>query len=319
MIPFLVLRNFCAQHRQGAGMTNKRMLFIYNPKAGKAQIKYHLADILDVFVRGGYEVTVYPTQKREDAVKLVAGRRPVYDLVVCSGGDGTLDEVVTGMIRSGFETPVGYIPAGSTNDFGGSLNLPKNMVKAAETIVDGRNFPCDVGVFNHDIFVYIAAFGLFTDVSYETGQDMKNVLGHMAYLLEGMKRLSAIRSYPMRITCGEQVIEDDFIFGMITNSVSVGGFKRITGQNVQLDDGVFEVTLIKKPRNPMELNNIMVSLLNRDIDSDGMYCFKTSKLIIESREPIAWTLDGENGGAHQRVTIENKHQAIEIRVKNNDL
>lgn len=319
MIPFLVLRNFCAEHRQGADMTNKRMLFIYNPKAGKAQIKYHLADILDVFVRGGYEVTVYPTQKREDAVKLVAGRRPVYDLVVCSGGDGTLDEVVTGMIRSGFETPVGYIPAGSTNDFGGSLNLPKNMVKAAETIVDGRNFPCDVGVFNHDIFVYIAAFGLFTDVSYETGQDMKNVLGHMAYLLEGMKRLSAIRSYPMRITCGEQVIEDDFIFGMITNSVSVGGFKRITGQNVQLDDGVFEVTLIKKPRNPMELNNIMVSLLNRDIDSDGMYCFKTSKLIIESREPIAWTLDGENGGAHQRVTIENKHQAIEIRVKNNDL
>lgn len=296
-------------------MANKKMLFIYNPKAGKAQIRSHLADILDVFVKGGYEVTIYPTRKRGDAAELTAGRLPIYDLVVCSGGDGTLDEVVTGMIKSGFETPVGYIPAGSTNDFGGSLDLPKNMVKAAETIVEGRNFPCDVGVFNNDIFVYIAAFGLFTDVSYETGQDMKNVLGHMAYLLEGMKRLSAIRSYPMKITCEGQVIEDDFIFGMITNSVSVGGFKRITGQNVQLDDGVFEVTLIKKPRNPIELNNIMVSLLNRDIDSDEMYCFKTSKMTVESREPIAWTLDGENGGIHQRVLIENKHQAIEIRVK----
>jgi YegS/Rv2252/BmrU family lipid kinase len=161
-----------------------------------------------------------------------------YDIVVCSGGDGTLDEVVTGMIRSGFRTPIGYIPAGSTNDFGGSLGLPKNMVHAAETIVKGNDFACDVGSFNQDIFVYIAAFGLFTDVSYETGQDMKNVLGHMAYLLEGMKRLPAIRSYPMCVTYDDTTIVDDFIFGMITNSVSVGGFKRITGKNVKLDDGV---------------------------------------------------------------------------------
>ena len=135
-----------------------------------------------------------------------------------------------------------YIPAGSTNDFGGSLGLPKNMVRAAENIVNGNDFACDVGSFNEDVFVYIAAFGLFTDVSYETGQDMKNVLGHMAYLLEGMKRLSAIRSYPMRITYGDTTIVDDFIFGMVTNSASVGGFKRITGKNVRLDDGVFEVT-----------------------------------------------------------------------------
>ena len=285
----------------------KKMLFIYNPKAGKAQIRNKLADILDVFTKGDYEITVYPTQKSEDAMEKTRDRSKDYDIVVCSGGDGTLDEVVTGMIRSGFRTPIGYIPAGSTNDFGGSLGLPKNMVHAAETIVKGNDFACDVGSFNQDIFVYIAAFGLFTDVSYETG--------HMAYLLEGMKRLPAIRSYPMRVTYDDTTIVDDFIFGMITNSVSVGGFKRITGKNVKLDDGVFEVTLIKRPKNPMELNNIMVSLLNRDIDTDAMYCFRTSKLEITSTDPLPWTLDGEYGGTHTKVVIENICKGMDIRVE----
>lgn len=296
-------------------MTDKKMLFIYNPKAGKAQIRNKLADILDVFARDGYEITIYPTQRSGEASQIVEFRKPVYDLVVCSGGDGTLDEVVTGMMKSSFQTPIGYIPAGSTNDFGGSLSLPKNMVKAAETIVNGVNFPCDVGGFNDDVFVYIAAFGLFTDVSYETQQDMKNLLGHMAYLLEGMRRLSSIRSCHMKVTWEDRTIEDDFIFGMVTNSVSVGGFKRITGNNVQLDDGVFEVTLIRQPRNPIELNNIMVSLLNRDIDTDAMYCFRTRELVFESADPIAWTLDGEYGGSHTLVSIENKCRAIEIRKK----
>lgn len=295
-------------------MADKKMLFIYNPKSGKAQIRNHLADILDVFVRGGYEVTVYPTQRNGDAVEIMTYRKPIYDLVVCSGGDGTLDEVVTGMMKSTFKTPIGYIPAGSTNDFGGSLHLPKNMVQAAQTIVKGRNFACDVGMFNDDIFVYIAAFGLFTNVSYETKQDMKNILGHMAYLLEGMKRLSAIRSYHMKVTHDGGVIEDEFMFGMITNSESVGGFKRITGKNVQLDDGVFEVTLIKKPRNPMELNEITVSLMHREIETTAIHCFKTTKLAVEALEPLAWTLDGEYGGTHRQVNIENLCRQVEIRV-----
>lgn len=294
----------------------KKLLFIYNPKAGKAQIKSKLADILDIFAEAEYEITVVPTRKRDDARLATAGRSKKYDLVVCSGGDGTLDEVVTGMMQSGFRTPIGYIPAGSTNDFGGSLGLPKNMVQAAQTIVSGRNFPCDVGSFNTDTFVYIAAFGLFTDVSYETEQEVKNVLGHMAYLLEGMKRLSAIRSFPMKVSYDDQVIEDDFIFGMITNSISVGGFKNITGKNVKLDDGVFEVTLIRRPKNPIELNNIMISLVNRDIDMGAMYCFRTDRVVLESKEPVAWTLDGENGGNHERVEIRNLHQAIEIMVNN---
>lgn len=294
---------------------SRKMLFIYNPKAGKAQIRYKLADILDVFAEAEYELTVVPTRKRDDARAAVVARSEDYELVACSGGDGTLDEVVTGMMQSGFRTPIGYIPAGSTNDFGGSLALPKNMVRAARTIVEGKNFPCDVGSFNNDTFVYIAAFGLFTDVSYETAQDVKNVLGHMAYLLEGMKRLPTIHSFPMKVTYGEEVIEEDFIFGMVTNSVSVGGFKNITGKNVKLDDGVFEVTLIKRPRNPIELNNIMLSLVNRDIDTDAMYCFRTDKVVLESENPVAWTLDGENGGSHTRVEIRNICKAIDIRVK----
>ncbi|MCI8529444.1 MAG: diacylglycerol kinase family lipid kinase [Lachnospiraceae bacterium] len=292
----------------------KKLLFVYNPKAGKAMIKNKLADILDIFAREGYEITIVPTQKRGDAREVVEGRRDSYELVVCSGGDGTLDEVVTGMIRSGIRTPIGYIPAGSTNDFGGSLSLPKKMVRAAETIMEGRNFPCDVGSFNDDIFVYIAAFGLFTDVSYETGQDMKNILGYMAYLLEGMKRLSSVRSFPMKVSWEGNQVEENFIFGMITNSVSVGGFKNITGKHVKLDDGVFEVTLIKSPRNPVELNNIMLSLLNRNIDTNAMYCFRTAELVLESKESVAWTLDGENGGSHTKVVIRNICKGMEIRV-----
>ena len=292
----------------------KKLLFVYNPKAGKAQIKNKLADILNIFAEAEYEITVAPTRGHDDARRIVENRSHDYELVVCSGGDGTLDETVTGMMQSGFQTPIGYIPAGSTNDFGGSLGLPKNMVRAAEIAVKGKDFSCDVGSFNKDIFVYIAAFGLFTDVSYETDQEVKNVLGHMAYLLEGMKRLSAVRSYPMRVEYEDNIIVDDFIFGMITNSVSVGGFKNITGKNVKLDDGVFEVTLIKKPRNPVELNNMMVSLLNRDLVTNAMYCFRTSKLILDALEPVPWTLGGENGGSHKRVEISNICKGIDIRV-----
>ena len=290
-----------------------KMLFVYNPKAGKAKIRNKLSDILEVFAREGYELTVCPTQKSGHAIELVANRKPDYDLVVCSGGDGTFDEVVSGMMQSSFLTPIGYIPAGSTNDFVGSLSLSNNMVEAAENIVKGTNFACDIGSFNRETFVYIAAFGLFTDVSYETEQEMKNLLGHVAYLLEGMKRLHTLRSYHMKIICDDKVIEDDFMFGMITNSVSVGGFKRITGPNVELDDGLFEVTLIKMPKNPVELNEIMVSLMNSVIGTDLIYCFRTSKLECESEEVIAWTLDGEYGGSHKFVEIENYCKAIEIR------
>lgn len=292
----------------------KKLLFIYNPKAGKAQIRNHLFDIIDIFAKGGYDVTVMPTQAAGEAVSMVKDRDEGYEMVVCSGGDGTLDEVVTGMMQCRRRLPIGYIPAGSTNDFANSLKIPKNMKAAAKTVINGRRFPCDAGAFNDDNFVYIAAFGLFTDVSYETKQETKNVLGHMAYLLEGMKRIPGIKTFHFKVFHDGEVIEDDFVFGMVTNSVSVGGFKRITGKNVSLDDGVFEVTLVKMPGNPIELNEIMASLLNRDIDTEYMYCFKSSEIRFESEKEISWTLDGEYGGSHREVTVRNCEKAIEIIV-----
>lgn len=295
-------------------MGKKKLLFIYNPKAGKAQIRNHLLDIIDIFVKGGYEVTVCPTQAAGEAVFTVRDREDIYDRIVCSGGDGTLDEVVTGMMQSRRHVPIGYIPAGSTNDFANSLGIPKNMKRAAEAVISGREFLCDAGTFNEDNFVYIAAFGVFTDVSYETKQETKNILGHMAYVLEGMKRLPSIKSFHFKISHDGEVIEDDFIFGMVTNSVSVGGFKRITGKNVSLNDGVFEITLVKMPRNPLELNQIMASLLNQDIDTESMYCFKSAEVYFESEEEVAWTLDGEYGGIHRNVEVKNCKEAIKIIV-----
>lgn len=296
-------------------MSKKRMLFIYNPRAGKAKIRSNLLDIIDIFTKAGYEVTAYPTQARGDGLLAVKERRPGwYDLIVCSGGDGTLDEVVTGMMQCDERIPIGYVPAGSTNDFANSLKIPRNMIEAAQAIVAGKAFRCDIGAFNNDAFVYIAAFGIFTEVSYETRQDMKNVLGHMAYILEGMRRLSAVKSYRMKVEGDDFSAEGDFLFGMITNSTSVGGFKRITGKYVELDDGVFEVTLIKKPANALELNQIMTALVSGNINTESMYCFKASSLKLTSDEPVAWTLDGEFGGKHKEVEIYNRKQALEILV-----
>lgn len=292
----------------------KQMLFVYNPRSGKARIRSNLLDIIDIFVKAGYEVTAYPTQAPGDAVKAVQERRAGYDIVVCSGGDGTLDEVVTGMMKSKERLPIGYVPAGSTNDFANSLGIPKSMLQAADAVVNGKNFACDVGRFNNDIFIYVAAFGIFTDVSYGTPQDTKNVLGHAAYLIEGVKRLPSVRAYPLKITCNGEVIEGEFLYGMVTNSHSVGGFRGITGQNVALDDGVFEVTLIRKPTNPLDLNNIIMALVDKRVKSDYIYTFTTESVKVESEEPVAWTLDGEYGGDHLKVQIENWNQALTIRV-----
>lgn len=291
----------------------KRMYFIYNPHAGRAQIKNNLLDIIDIFVKGGYEVTVHPTQYARDAVETVKNlEKDYYDMLVCSGGDGTLDEVVTGMMLADMRLPLGYIPAGSTNDFANSLKLPKNMKAAATAIMTGNPFPCDIGSFNEDTFVYIAAFGIFTAVSYETRQQMKNVLGHMAYILEGAKQLTAIKSYEMHIEYSENIIEGDFLFGMVTNSLSVGGFKSITGRNVKLDDGVFEVTLIKRPQNLSELQAIISSLLLEEVDTQYMYTFKSDRLHISAGVEVPWTLDGEFGGSHTDVEICNNMKRLEI-------
>ena len=297
----------------------KRVLFIYNPNAGKGLVKNKLSDILDIIAKAGYEIVVYPTQSYKDGYRKVATFTGDYDRVICCGGDGTLDEVVTGMMERTDRIPIGYIPAGTTNDFANSLHIPKNMLEAAQTDVNGRIFPCDIGKFNEDVFVYIAAFGMFTDVSYETKQEMKNILGHLAYVLEGITRLFDIPSHHMKVICDEQTIEDDFIFGMVTNSKSVGGFKSIVGKNVVFDDGEFEVTLIKTPSNPIALQELISALLIGQVNTKHMYSFKAGHVKFESAEEIAWTLDGEYGGQHDEVEVTDCRQALEIMVQDKSI
>ena len=214
-------------------MRRKKVLFIVNPRSGKGQIRNALLDIADIFIKGGLDVTLYVTQKPQDASRVVEKRAAKFDLVACSGGDGTLDEVVTGMMNSEIRRPIGYIPAGSTNDFANSLQIPKRMTEAAQCIVENNVYPCDVG----------------------------NVLGHLAYVLEGAKCIFNVKSYEVEIELNGEKIRDEFIYGMITNSESVGGFRSITGKNIRLDDGLFEVTMIKTPRNAIELQEIITSLL----------------------------------------------------------
>ncbi len=297
----------------------KKLLFVYNPHAGKGVLKAKLSDIIDIFVKAGYEVTVYPTQAFRDAYRKVKELTDEYDLVVCSGGDGTIDEVVSGMMRRKTRIPIGYIPTGTTNDFANSLMIPKNLLEAAYDAVNGVAFPCDMGKFNEGIFVYIAAFGLFTDVPYQTDQKIKNVLGHLAYLLEGTKRLLSVPSYKIKVTHDGETIEDEFVYGMVTNSRSVAGFRNMVGNHVQFDDGVFEVTLIKTPKNPIELTEIIEALLIEQVNSKYMYTFKTSKVVFESEDEIPWTLDGEYGGDHNEVAVKNLNKAIEIMVKERHL
>ena len=300
----------------------KKLLFVYNPRAGKEMLKPRLSDVLDIFVKAGYEVTVHPTQAYRDAYYQIkeyeVGK---YDLIACSGGDGTIDEVATGMMKRremGKDVvPVGHIPAGTTNDFAKSLHIPRKPLAAADNAVKGVPFPCDIGKFNDSVFVYIAAFGIFTDVSYETDQAVKNVLGHMAYILEGAKRIFNIPSYKIKVEHDGEVIEDEFIFGMVTNSRSVGGFSNMVGKNIVFDDGLFEVTLIKTPKNPIALQEIIAALLIEQVDTKHMYTFKTKKITFDSVEEIPWTLDGEFGGEQDYVEIENVQKAMEIMVPEN--
>lgn len=300
----------------------KKLLFVYNPRAGKEMLKPRLSDVLDIFVKAGYEVIVHPTQAYRDAYYQIkeyeVGK---YDLIACSGGDGTIDEVATGMMKRremGKDVvPVGYIPAGTTNDFAKSLHIPRKPLAAADNAVKGVPFPCDIGKFNDSVFVYIAAFGIFTDVSYETDQAVKNVLGHMAYILEGAKRIFNIPSYKIKVEHDGEVIEDEFIFGMVTNSRSVGGFSNMVGKNIVFDDGLFEVTLIKTPKNPIALQEIIAALLIEQVDTKHMYTFKTKKITFDSVEEIPWTLDGEFGGEQDYVEIENVQKAMEIMVPEN--
>ncbi|MGN1480695.1 diacylglycerol/lipid kinase family protein [Porcipelethomonas sp.] len=291
----------------------KKLYFIFNLQSGKATIGSKLGNVIDMFTKAGYEVTARPTQERLDACAASKYACSMgYDLIVCSGGDGTLNEVIQGVMKSEDKVPIGYIPAGSTNDFARGVGIPKGIIEAAQWIIDGKPYSCDIGSFNDKYFTYIAAFGAFIEVTYETSQQAKNKLGHAAYILNGLTKLKSIKSYHMKITYDNETIEDDYIFGMVTNSSSVAGLLSLN--DFLLDDGLYEVTLIKTPSNPLDLQRIIHSLLNIDIDIDTAYIksFRTSKIIFECDEEIQWTIDGEFGGAYKVTNVCNNRQAIEL-------
>lgn len=294
----------------------KKMLFIFNPRSGRERLRTKLLDILDLFVKAGYEVTVHVTQSAGDAQKQVEKKGGGVELLVCSGGDGTLNEVVSGMMAWSREKrpQLGYIPAGSTNDFAASLDLPKNMLRAAAIAVAGRPFAIDVGKFGDGrYFVYVAAFGAFTEVSYKTPQETKNVLGHQAYMLEAVKRIAGLKSYRMKFFWDDQELEEGFILGMVTNTISIGGFKGLVQPRVALNDGEFEVMLVRKPRTPKDIQSIVSCLINKDAENDCVYMFRTSNLRMESEEIVDWTLDGEYGGGVKEICIENLREEIVVK------
>ena len=291
----------------------KKLLFILNPCAGTRKAAKVLPEILSVFNRADYDVRVYVTGESGDAVGAVKRLAPGMDLVVCCGGDGTFNETVNGLLQANYRIPVGYIPAGSTNDFATSLGLSSDPVEAARQIVEGTPQWYDAGSFGGRCFSYVASFGAFTKASYSTPQSAKNLLGHVAYVLEGMQELPQLRKHHLKLTLdGEEVLEDDYIFGAICNSTSVGGVMTLDPKQVDLQDGKFEVLLIRASKNLQEISECLLSLQKQQYNNAVMTFRSASRITVEAEPDMPWTLDGEKEEGHALVQVENLHQAIAI-------
>lgn len=290
----------------------KKLLFVMNPQAGQKKANKSLAEILAVFNQAGYEVTTYMTEYSGHAVKIVQNRAQEHDLVVCAGGDGTLNETVTGLLRSGVEIPVGYIPCGSTNDFASSLKLSGNVVQAARDIVEGEPVPYDVGKFCDRYFVYVASFGAFTKASYSTPQNVKNALGHLAYVLDSIQEIPQIRTTHGRFELDGEIVEDDFLFGAISNSTSVGGILSLSPDQVDMGDGEFELLLVRMPRSLAELSACIQALRSQKYDCSVITFRNVSRLTVSNNPVVTWTLDGEREDGSESMEVVNLHHAVRI-------
>lgn len=292
-----------------------KLLFLINPHAGKAEIKNKALEIIDLFIQNGYEVTVHTTQAPMEIPQILKRTGKKYDLIVTCGGDGTLNETVEGLLRlKDNAPPLGYIPAGTVNDFASSLGISKNMTEAAKDILNGKLFLCDIGIFEKRFFTYIAAFGAFTDVSYQTPQEFKNLLGRAAYILEGIRRLPSIQSYHIQIEHDGQTDEGDFLFGMVSNSTSVAGIKVADKANILMDDGLLEVMLVRNPGNVAQAQALLSAILRREMDSEFLLSFRTSRLFLSADTDVPWTLDGEFGGAVSKADISVCPKALKILI-----
>lgn len=293
----------------------EKVLFIINRHAGKNKIVGKLTDLLDHLSQNGYLPTVHITRCAGDATQIARLLGADYPLVVCSGGDGTLSEVIAGLMSLPMEKrpAVGYIPAGSTNDFAATLGLPADMGRCAGIITDGYQRSLDVGMFcNQRPFVYVAAFGTFTETSYATPQKEKNLLGYNAYILHGLKELTNLRTYALTITVDGCMYEGHFLFGMISNADSIGGLRHPLGVEAVLDDGMLEFLLIRAPATPSEWPQLLAEILGKKSDGRYLITGRTKEILFHSDEEIDWVLDGEHGGAHREGVIQVKPQAIQF-------
>ena len=291
----------------------KKMLFLMNPNAGQRKAPRFLTEILSVFQEGGYETTVFMTTGPGSGARIVEPRAGEYDLIVCAGGDGTLNETISGVLRSGSGCPVGYIPCGSTNDFAATLKLSTDVVQAAKDIMMGTDQPYDLGTFNGRYFSYVASFGAFTRVSYTTPQNMKNLLGHLAYLLGGIQELAQIRNIAMTVEIDGEVLQGEYIFGAVSNATCVGGVITLSPRYVDLCDGKFEVMLVRMPRDVAELGACVLALQTQEYDSQPITFRRASSLTIRQPADVDWTLDGEWAEGAEVVRIENLPQAFRLR------
>ena len=290
----------------------RKLLFLVNPNAGQRRVNKSLTDIIGIFNEGGYEVTVFLTNGPGSGTQIVQERAKDYDLVVCAGGDGTLNETVTGVLRAGAVCPVGYIPCGSTNDFASTLKLSTDVVQAAKDIMMGAPVEYDVGRFGDRYFSYIASFGALTQVSYTTPQNLKNALGHLAYVLSGITALPQIRSIPMELELDGVPVEGKYIFGAVSNSTSVGGVFTLNPRLVDLSDGKFEVMLVRLPKDMAELAQCAAALQNGTYDCPSITFRSVSGLTVRQDPTLVWTLDGERAEGAETIHIENLHRAIRL-------
>lgn len=293
----------------------KKLLLVMNPYAGMRKGKRYLADVVELFNRADYLVLTHMTAGQGDCVRVVERMARDVDLVVCAGGDGTFNEAVTGLMRNGCEVPIGYLPCGSTNDFAASLNISTNVVQAAKDILDGVPTAVDVGRFGERYFTYVASFGAFTKASYATPQNVKNALGHMAYLLEGIQELSQIRRTHVRLELEDRVIEDDFLFGAVSNSTSVGGILTLSPKLVDLQDGKFELLLVRAPRDAIEVAECIRALRTQKYNCAMITFLSTDRLTVKADPQMVWTLDGERADGAEQIQVKNIHRAIRLMKK----
>lgn len=294
-------------------MVGKKILLIVNPIAGRSHTKSGLYRALDLFNNSGYQVSLQKTVSKGHATSIVLEHGKENDIVVCCGGDGTLNEVVSGVMQLGIKVPLGYIPAGTTNDFASSLKLSYNMNVAVKAIMNGQERPLDIGVFNgRRYFNYIASFGAFTGSSYTTPQSYKNTLGHLAYLLEGVKDIPNIRPYHVRVEVEGAVYENDYIFGAVSNSISIGGMVKLDSNQVDLNDGLFEIILIKNPKTALDLSRIIRAITKKDYNDKMIDFIKAPAASFYMEKQIPWTIDGEYEAGGTEIIVKNIQSAITL-------